>query len=221
MENNLEFICNMFSVLAEKLDKELTKVAENNPVKIDCEDAINSNYFVTYMGEDVAVYGMRINDSDVYADVIYVNGKNAHICITLRLDVFSIEDKERIASYVDDIIKNKTNMASLKQIMSYHNAHNKELVDKINWIANDPVRKPLFDKIVKFLMDSYSDEYNDEYDNDNEDHYYFLTNICDDADLETIISHCRINSMLPNDDKRFKNCDEVVNHFSKPFPTND
>lgn len=220
MENNLEFICNMFSVLDEKLDNELTKVAENNPVKIVCEEAINSNYFLVYMGEDVAVYGMRLNNSDVYVDVIYVNGKNAHTCTRLRLDVFSIEDKKRIASYVDDIIKNKTNLASLKQVMSYHNAHNKELVDKINWIANDPVRKSMLNKVIKFLIDSYSDEC-EIIGYDTDDQWSFLTDICDDADLETIISYCRINSMLPNDSKIFKSSDEIIQHFSKPFPTND
>lgn len=216
-ENNLEFLCGMYDVLKEKIDKELTRIAKINPVNVSCDKAIDSDYFLTYMGVDVVVYGIRSEKSDVYIDVIYVNGVNAHTCSALPLNKFNFEDKEKIAVYIDDMIKNEKPSRSLEQIMDYNNGHSKNLVDKINWIANDPVRKTLFDNVLSFLGSVYSDEY----DYNEDDKWGFLTNVCDDTDLETIITHCRIETFLPNDNERFKNCDELVKHYSKPFPTNN
>lgn len=112
-----------------------------------------------------------------------------------------------------------------KEVMSYRNGHNHHLVDKINWIGNDPTRKPMLHSILKFLAIEYGDEcrqdacINGEITDDVIEQYGYdiLTNVCDDRDLKTIISYCRIDSLLPQDKERFSNVDEIINHFNKPF----
>lgn len=112
------------------------------------------------------------------------------------------------------------------EMMSYRNGHNPSLVDKINWIGNDEVRKPLFLAILKFLAESYGNEcrenacFKGEVTDDIIEQYGYdiLTNVLDDTDLETIISHCRIGHMIAGDDNRFKSNEEVIKHFNQKFP---
>ena len=80
-------------------------------------------------------------------------------------------------------------------IMSYHNGHNSVLVDKLNELWGEEINRFNFSLIVKSLYTMYSDEC---YDKNicrlpfSDPHYgdflwEFLTNVCDDLDLETII----------------------------------
>lgn len=80
-------------------------------------------------------------------------------------------------------------------IMSYHNGHNEKLVDKLNELWDEEVNRFNISLIVKSLYTMYLEEC---YDKNicrlplGDPHYgdflwEFLTNVCDDLDLETII----------------------------------
>lgn len=117
----------------------------------------------------------------------------------------------------------------LKEMMSYRNGHDSSLVDKINWIGNDPVRKPMLTSILKFLANQSADECRMDTGLEGEitDEviemygYDILTQFCDDNDLETIISYCRIDCPLAKDKERYGNIDEVIAHFNQKFPRED
>lgn len=114
----------------------------------------------------------------------------------------------------------------LVEMMSYRNGHDSSLVDKINWIGNDPVRKPMLYSILKFLANQNANECQLDAGIEGEitDEvielygYDILTQFCDDKDLETIISYCRIDCPLAQDKERYKDIDEIINHFNQKFP---
>ncbi len=101
-----------------------------------------------------------------------------------------------------------TEQNNINPIMSYNNGHNKELVDKIHIIGNDPQKIDRLYNILTFLANDYKDEVIEYVLDDEWGEYYkenpltysevsnhsyeILTNVCDDNDLETIISYCRL-----------------------------
>ena len=147
--------------------------------------------------------------------------------------------KKRGFTLKDNVAKNNKSLIeieitlepqpTLKEIMSYRNGHDSSLVDKINWIGNDPVRKPMLTSILKFLANQSADEcridagLEGEITDDVVEMYGYdiLTQFCDDKDLETIISYCRIDCPLAKDKERYKSIDEVISHFNQKFPHED
>lgn len=89
----------------------------------------------------------------------------------------------------------KNHIILLQNIMSYHNGHNSVLVDKLNELWDEEINRFNISLIVESLYTMYSDEC---YDKNicrlpfSDPHYgdflwEFLTNVCDDLDLQTII----------------------------------
>lgn len=89
----------------------------------------------------------------------------------------------------------KNHIILMQDIMSYHNGHNKKLVDKLNELWDEEINRFNFSLIVKSLYTMYLEEC---YDKNicrlpfSDPHYgdflwEFLTNVCDDLDLERII----------------------------------
>ena len=83
----------------------------------------------------------------------------------------------------------------MRDIMSYHNGHNRILVDKLNELWLDKKNHNNFGIIISALYVKYREECDDkdihiveQYDKFYEDFVWdFLTDVCDDCDLETII----------------------------------
>lgn len=114
-------------------------------------------------------------------------------------------------------------LLNLKPCMSYYNGHDKELVDKINLIGNHPTRKFFLSKILYFLTNAYNSEVENlfgvkgPYTQKFVDtfSYEILTHICDDNDLLTIISFCRINHLIKDDIKYHKNREDLIKYFNQ------
>lgn len=90
---------------------------------------------------------------------------------------------------------NKIHIEIKSDIMPYHNGHNSVLVDKLNELWDEEINRFNINLIVKSLYIMYSEEC---YDKNicrlpfSDPHYgdflwKFLTHVCDDLDLETII----------------------------------
>ena len=108
-------------------------------------------------------------------------------------------------------------------MMSYNNGHNPNLVDKINLIATIPNRLKLLYDILIFLANTYSDElegifgYQIVINKSNICNYSYtiLTDICDDVDLNTIISYCRTETLIGGDNANgFNNHYDVKDYFN-------
>ncbi len=115
------------------------------------------------------------------------------------------ETTERAFEYVKEQIScfckrnNKTILTNhivlMQDIMSYHNGHNRILVDKLNELWLDKKNHNNFGIIISALYVKYIEECDDkgihiveQYDKFYEDFVWdFLTDVCDDCDLETII----------------------------------
>lgn len=98
--------------------------------------------------------------------------------------------------------------------MSDRNGHSKELVDKINyiWVRNSQS----FKLILKTMYEKYAVEANDkgiEYSDEHFDDfvYNFLTNVCDDMDLEVIINFIRFREQVDNSHYRVLYSDGWIN----------
>lgn len=83
----------------------------------------------------------------------------------------------------------------IKDIMSYYNGHNNDLVDKLNELWLDKKNHNNFGIIISALYVKYQEECDkkDIHFVEQYDKFYdcfvwnFLSNVCDDCDLETII----------------------------------
>lgn len=86
-----------------KLAEYLSMVAKQE-VKIECSEAIDRDYFLTYNNEDVAVYGIFTHNEKTYINIIYVNGSNAHTTTSADIETFGLDDKKCIVRYITGII---------------------------------------------------------------------------------------------------------------------
>lgn len=126
------------------------------------------------------------------------------ITLTKKFNV-DAETTEEAFEYVKEQIScfckrnNKTILTNhivlMQDIMSYHNGHNRILVDKLNELWLDKKNHNNFGIIISALYVKYREECDDkgihiveQYDKFYEDFVWdFLTDVCDDCDLETII----------------------------------
>lgn len=126
------------------------------------------------------------------------------ITLTKKFNV-DAESTERAFEYVKEQIScfckrnNKTilnnHIVLTQDIMSYHNGHNSVLVDKLNELWLDKKNHNNFEIIFYALYTKYQEECDDKgirivnrHNKFYEDFVWdFLTNVCDDCDLETII----------------------------------
>lgn len=167
---------------------ELLSLQEN--MRFECQNYGDATFVID--GTDVTfdVSSVRRNDNGCL--VIYGNDIDANVC-----DSIELTEKDIKPQYLASIIK--CMKPKYSDIMDTYNAHNPELVRKINAAWIDDKYHDMFEGILHALLERDYDEYCDKFETPDvttSDYamnhaHEIMDGVCDDQDLETILSFIR------------------------------
>lgn len=168
---------------------ELLSLEEN--MRFECQNYGDATFVID--GTDVTfdVSSVRRNDNGCL--VIYGNDIDADVCDGIELAEKDIKH-EYLVGIIKEIKRNKYH-----DIIDAYNSHNKELVRKINDAWKDAKYHDLFGEILLALLyrdhEEYIEKYGevDDYSVDwaMEHAHEIMEGVCDDLDLQTILSFIR------------------------------
>lgn len=168
---------------------ELLSLKEN--LRFECQNYGDATFVID--GTDVTFDVSSVRRDDKGNLVIYGNDIDADVC-----DNIELTEKDIKHEYLVGII-NEIKRSKYCDIMDTYNSHNKELVRKINAAWKDAKYHNSFSEILLALLVRDHEEYLDKY-CEIEDYsgdwamahaHEIMEGVCDDWDLETILSFIR------------------------------
>lgn len=168
---------------------ELLSLEEN--MRFECQNYGDATFVIN--GTDVTFDISSVRRNDNGGLVIYGNDIDADVC-----DNIELTEKDIKHEYLVGII-NEIKRSKYSDIMDTHNAHNPELVRKINAAWKKPKYHNAFSEILLALLVRDHEEYIEKYDEIDdysgdwamEHAHEIMEGVCDDWDLETILSFIR------------------------------
>ena len=168
---------------------ELLSLEEN--MRFECQNYGDATFVID--GTDVTFDISSVRRDDKGNLVIYGNDIDADVCDNIELTEKDIKH-EYLVGIINEIKRNK-----YCDIMDTYNGHNKELVRKINAAWKDAKYHNSFSEILLALLVRDHEEYLDKYceiedysgDWAMEHAHEIMEGVCDDWDLETILSFIR------------------------------
>lgn len=157
------------------------------------EHGCATTYYITPSGTD-----LQLNILDVsieHGSLEILVGVTDTALADVYGDTMNLHEKDIEPSYLDDILQCFMDY----DIMDVYNGHDKELVDKINKIWKNPKYNRKLGTILVALLTRDKQEFEDRYDCDAQlteefamtNAHQIIEGVCDDWDLETIISFVR------------------------------
>ena len=145
-------------------------------------------------GTDVRLNVIEVEFDDTEGLHVFVSTKDTGLMCDDNLDVLKLFEADLTPDNLGDILK-----FFEEEIINTYNGHNEELVWKINDAWNNPKYMKSFAPILLALLTRDQKEYEDRYDTDaslTEEYAYghaheIMEGVCDDWDLETILSFIR------------------------------
>lgn len=167
---------------------ELLSLEEN--MRFECQNYGDATFVID--GTDVTFDVSSVRRDDKGNLVIYGNDIDANVCDNIELTEKDIKH-EYLVGIISEIKRSK-----YSDIMDTYNSHNPELVRKINAAWKNEKYHDSFGDILYALacrdMDEWKENHN-EIINDSDDAMYhadeIMEGVCDDWDLETILSFIR------------------------------
>lgn len=168
---------------------ELLSLEEN--MRFECQNYGDATFVID--GTDVTFDVSSVRRNDKGCLVIYGNDIDAEVC-----DNIELTEKDIKHEYLVGII-NEMKRSKYHDIMDTYNSHNAELVRKINAAWKDAKYHNSFSEILLALLVRDHEEYIDKYceiedysgDWAMEHAHEIMEGVCDDWDLETILSFIR------------------------------
>lgn len=168
---------------------ELLSLEEN--MRFECQNYGDATFVIN--GTDVTFDISSVRRDDKGSLVIYGNDIDANVC-----DNIELTEKDIKHEYLVGII-NEIKRSKYSDIIDTYNGHNPELVRKINAAWRDPKYHNTFSEILLALLVRDHEEYIDKYceiedysgDWAMEHAHEIMEGVCDDWDLETILSFIR------------------------------
>lgn len=167
---------------------ELLSLEEN--MRFECQNYGDATFVID--GTDVTFDISSVRRDDKGCLVIYGNDIDADVCDNIELTEKDIK-REYLVGIINEMKRNK-----YYDIMDTYNGHNPELVRKINAAWKNKKYHDSFGDILYALacrdMDEWEEKHNDII-HDSEDGmkhaHEIMEGVCDDQDLETILSFIR------------------------------
>ena len=168
---------------------ELLSLEEN--MRFECQNYGDATFVID--GTDVTFDVLSVRRNDKGCLVIYGNDIDADVC-----DNIELTEKDIKHEYLVGII-NEIKRSKYYDIMDTYNSHNAELVRKINAAWKKEVYHKLFGTILLALLYRDNMEYEQKFGEilDYSEEYAMnhaheiMEGVCDDQDLETILSFIR------------------------------
>jgi hypothetical protein len=167
---------------------ELLSLQEN--MRFECNEYGDATFVID--GTDMTFDVSCLHRDDKGNLVIYGGDIDADVC-----DGITLTEKEIKPQYLTSIIE--LMKPKYTDIMDTHNGHNAELVRKINEAWKSNKYHDMFEGILHALLERDYDEYCDKFETPDvttsdyamEHAYEIMEDVCDNRDLETILSFIR------------------------------
>lgn len=168
---------------------EMLSLEEN--MRFECQNYGDATFVID--GTDVTFDVLSVRRNDNGCLVIYGNDIDADVCDNIELTEKDIKH-EYLVGIINEMKRNK-----YSDIMDTYNGHNEELVRKINAAWRDNKYHDKFEGILHALLERDYEEYCDKFevpeattsDYAMSHAHEIMEGVCDDQDLETILSFIR------------------------------